>query len=164
MASGNTLYLWYAQNNEPPSSNSATYDVRNFHPVLDFDTTTQETAIFSAVMPQHYGGGNIVVYIHYSMTSATSGTCGWDVTIERVGDQQWDIDTDGWATAKTVTAVTVPGTTGNVDVVNVTLTAGATDTDSIAAGELFRIRIRRDVTNDTAAGDAELHSVEIREA
>lgn len=164
MASGNTLLIFFPYCNEPPSSNYATLDTRNGHPCLDFDATTQETAIFSAVMPQHYAGGNIVVYIHYSVTTATTGTCGWDVTIERIGDQQLDIDADGWATAKTVTAVTVPGTTGNVDVVNVTLTAGATDTDSVAAGELFRIRIRRDVANDTTSGDAELHAVELREA
>ncbi len=35
--------------------------------------------------------------------------------------------------------------------------------DSIAVGELCRIRIKRDVANDTATGDAELHFVEIKE-
>jgi len=163
MASGNSLFVAYPADNEPPSSNGATLDLRNLHPTLDFDTTTQESAIFTALMPQHYAGGNIVVYIGYSMTSATSGTCGWDVTIERIGDSQQDVDADGWATAKTVTAVTVPGTSGHVDVVNATLTAGATDTDSVAAGELFRIRVRRDVANDNAAGDAEFHFLELRE-
>jgi hypothetical protein len=164
MASGNTIFMWFSQDNEPPTSNGATYDLRNFHPVLDFDTTTQETAVFTGLMPQHYAGGNIVVYIYYSMSTATSGTVGWDITMERIGDGIQDIDADGWATAKTVTAVTVPGTSGNVDVMTVTLTAGATDTDSVVAGEMFRLRIRRDVANDTATGDAELHCIELREA
>jgi hypothetical protein len=35
--------------------------------------------------------------------------------------------------------------------------------DSLAAGEAFRLRIRRDVANDNAAGDAELLSVTMRE-
>ena len=115
-------------------------------------------------MPRNYAGGNLQVYIHYAASSATSGTAGWDVTLERIGDGSQDTDSDGWATAKTVTAVAVPGTSGHVDIVNVTLTAGATDTDSIAAGERGRLRIRRDVTNDTAAGDLELFGIEVKEA
>ena len=38
-----------------------------------------------------------------------------------------------------------------------------TDMDSVAAGEAFRIKLTRDAVSDTAAGDAELHAVEIRE-
>ena len=75
-----------------------------------------------------------------------------------------DIDSDGFATAKTITAATVPGTSGIINVSNVTLTAGATDTDSVAAGEAFRIRLRRDVANDTATGDAEFYAMELKEA
>lgn len=147
---------------EPPSSNYATLDTRNGHPVLDFDTTTQETAIWTGVLPRHYAGGGITVYIHWAATSATSGTIGWDVSFERIGDGSQDIDSDGFATAQTVTAATVPGTSGNVDITNVAITDGA-NIDSIAVGEAFRIRVRRDVTNDTASGDAELVAVELKE-
>jgi hypothetical protein len=35
--------------------------------------------------------------------------------------------------------------------------------DSLAAGELFRLKIERDVTNDNAAGDAQLLRVTIKE-
>ena len=35
--------------------------------------------------------------------------------------------------------------------------------DSLAAGENYRIRIKRDVANDTAAGDAQIVEVHIRE-
>lgn len=162
MASGNTLCVFTALQNEPPASNYATFDTRNGHPVLDFDTTTQEAAIFTGVLPRHYGGGGITVYLHYAMTSATTGTCGWDVAFERIGNGSQDIDSDGFATAQTVTAVTVDGTSGNVDIVNVAITDGA-NIDSIAAGEAFRLRVRRDVANDTAAGDAELIAVELKE-
>ena len=164
MASGNTLGTFFPADNEPPAANYATLDLRNGHPVLDFDDTTQETAIFSGRMPQHYAGGNIVVKINCTLTSATTGTIGWDVTIERDADGGDDMDADSWATAKTVTAVTVPGTSGVKKELSVTLTAGATDTDSLAAGDDFRVRIRRDVANDTATGDGEFWSLELREA
>lgn len=162
MASGNTLAIFTPFDNEPPSANFATIDFRNGHPVLDFDDTTQETAIFSAKMPQNYAGGNLVVYVSSSATSATSNTIGWDVTFENMTGQ--DIDSDGFATAQTITAATVNGTSGILTTSSVTCTAGSTGTDSIAAGDNFRLRIRRDVANDTAGGDAELISVEIREA
>lgn len=162
MATGNTLLTLFPAGNEPPATNYATLDTRNGHPCLDFDTTTQETAIWTCIMPRHYAGGGITVYIHYAMTSAVTGTCGWDVSLERIGDAQQDIDADGFAAAQTVTAVTVDGTSGNVDIVNVAITDGA-NMDSVAVGESFRIRIRRDVANDTAAGDAELIAVEIKE-
>ncbi len=162
MATGNTLLCFYPGDNEPPSTNFATIDARNGHPCLDFDTTTQEVAIFTGIVPRNYAGGGITVYIHYAMTSAESGTVGWDISFERVGDGQQDIDLDSFATAQTVTAVTVPATTGLVDIVNVAVTNGA-NMDSIAVGELFRLRVRRDVANDTGAGDAELLAVELKE-
>lgn len=161
MASGNSLLTFLPLANEPPSSNYAAIDTRNSHPILDFDDTTQEAAIWSGVLPRHYGGGGITVYVHYSAV-ATTGTAGFDVAFERIGDGQQDVDADGFATAQTVTAVTVPGTSGNVDIASVAVANGA-DMDSIAVGELFRLRVRRDVTNDTAVGDVEVHAVELVE-
>jgi hypothetical protein len=163
MASGDTLFEFFPQHNEPPTTNYATLDVRNGHVVLDFDTTTQESAIFKGIVPRNYSGGGITVYVHAALTSATTGTLGWDVTFERVSDSQQDIDSDGFATAQTITAVTVPGTSGFVFILNVAITAGAAGTDSIAAGEGFRLRLRRDVANDTAAGDAEFWGLEGKE-
>jgi len=163
MASGDTLYTWTPYANEPPSSNYATLDTRNLHPCLDFDATTNEYAIFSGVMPQHYAGTTgVTVYIHYAMSSATADTVDWDAEFERIGDQQLDVDGDSFAAANSVDNTTVPGTSGLVDVVSIAFTDGA-DMDSVAAGELFRLRISRDASNDDAAGDAELFAVEIRE-
>lgn len=162
MASGNTLLIFTPLMNEPPSANFASIDHRNGHPVLDFDDTTQESAIFTGVLPRNYAGGGITVYVHFAATSAITGTIGWDVAFERIGDSQQDIDSDGFATAQTITAATVPGTSGHVDILNVAVTDGA-NLDSIAVGEAFRIRIRRDVANDTATGDAELVAVELKE-
>jgi hypothetical protein len=163
MASGDTLLLFTPLHNEPPSSNFATIDLRNLHPCLDFDDTTNEDAVFSGVMPQSYDGGGVTVYLHYSMSSATSDTVDWDVCFERIGDQQLDIDSDSFAAVNSADNTTVPGTSGNVDVVSVAFTDGA-DMDSVAAGELFRLKVTRDASSDDASGDAELHAVEIRES
>lgn len=163
MATGNTLQTFHPQDNEPPTSNYATLDTRNGHPVLDFDDTTAEYAIFTGVLPRHYAAGGITVYVHYSATSATSGTAGFTVEFERVGDGSQDIDSDGFASAQTITAVTVPATSGHVDIANVAVTDGA-NIDSIAVGETFRLRIKRDVANDTATGDLELVAVELKES
>jgi len=162
MASGDTLLTFGPLDNSPPSSNPATFDARNGHQVLDFDDTTAEGAVFKAILPQHYAGGGITVFVHWSATSATSGTVGWTVEFERIGDSQQDVDSDGFASAQTVTAVTVPGTSGHVDITSVSISNGA-NMDSIAVGELFRLRIKRDVASDNASGDAELHAIELRE-
>ena len=163
MASGDTLLIFTPLHNEPPSSNPATLDMRNQHPVLDFDAGTNESAVFSAVMPRSYAGTTgVTVYLHYAMSSATSGDVDWDVAFERIGDQQQDIDSDSFAAVNSVDNTTVPGTSGLVDIVNVTFTDGA-DMDSVAVGESFRLKVTRDAASDTATGDAELVKVEIKE-
>jgi len=162
MASGDSLILLGPLHNEPPSSNAATLDTRNLHPCLDFDATTNESAVFSAVMPRSYAGGGITVYIHYAMSSAEANTVDWDAAFERIGDQQLDIDGDDFAAVQSVDDTTVPGTTGLVDIVSVAFTSGA-QMDSIAVGELFRLKVTRDAVSDDAAGDAELVAVELKE-
>lgn len=163
MASGNSLLIFRPQDNEPPASNYATLDLRNLHPVLDFDDTTNESAVFSGVMPRHYAGTTgITVYLHYAMTSAEADTVDWDVAFELIGDQDLDIDGDSFAAVNSVDNTTVPGTAGLVDIVNVTFTDGA-DMDSVTVGDGFRMKVTRDASSDDATGDAELLFVEIKE-
>ena len=161
MASGDSLLVFTPQANQPPVSNFATIDLRNNHLVLDFDGGTNESAVFSAVMPRHYGAGGLTVYIHWA-SSDTTGNVDWDVSFERIGDQQQDIDTDGFAAVNSVDNTTVPGTSGLVDIVNVIFTDGV-DMDSIAVGESFRMKLTRDAVSDTATGDTQLISIEIKE-
>jgi hypothetical protein len=96
------------------------------------------------------------------MTSATSGDVDWDAAFERIGDQQQDMDSNGFASAKSVDNMTVPGTSGLVDVVSIAFSDGS-EIDDIAAGEGFRLKVTRDAAGDTAAGDAELLFVELKE-
>lgn len=161
MASGDTLLIITPQCNEPPSSNFATLDTRNNHPVLDF--TLDEIGIFSGVLPRHYDGGGINIYLHYAMTSAVADDINLETSIERIGDQQQDIDSDSFATAQSTGDITVPSTSGNVDIVSTAHTDGA-QMDNLAIGEGFRLKIERVAVSGTdASGDLELRFIEIKE-
>lgn len=166
MATGNTLVTLYPQDNEPPASNFATLDTRNGHPVLDFDDgATNERAVWSFILPRHYAGGGLTVYLHYSMTSDVANKVRLEAAFERIGDGSQDVDSDGFAAAQGVNVAAVPGTAGHVDIASIAFTDGA-QIDSIAVGELCRIYVERDssdATNDTAVGDLELHAIEIKE-
>lgn len=103
----------------------------------------------------------LTVYAQWAATSATSGTIGWDVSFERLVDSGQDLDSDNFGTAQTITAATVSGTSGITLVTSVNFSQAQLPT-SLAAGDMYRVRIRRDVANDTATGDAELYQVEVR--
>ncbi len=164
MASGDTLCVFTPLHNEPPASGYATLDLRNERPVLDFDAASDEAAVFHGVMPQHYGGGGASVMIAWSATSATSGDVKWNAQFERLADGGQDIDSDNFGTAQTATDTT-DGTSGALTYSTIAF-ADAAALGSIAAGENFRLKIARDADDaaDTMTGDAEIVSVEIREA
>ncbi len=162
MASEDTLATFLPQQNEPPAANYATPDTRNQHPVLDKALT--EEAVFTFIMPRHYAGGGITVYLHYAMSSAVANDIRLDTTFERIGDQQLDIDGDSFdGTGVNGTDTTVPGTSGLVDIVNNVHSDGAR-VDNLAKGELGRLKITRTaVAGVDAAGDLELRGVELKE-
>lgn len=144
-----------------PASNPATFNTRNTTPILEFDQTTTETAYFYMTAGPDYAGGNIQVYLQWAAVP-TSGTVGWLVAFENLGSGSNDMDSDNFASDQTVTAATVPGTSGVNSVTSVVVTAGSA-TNTLAANQGFRLRVRRDVANDNAAGDAQLLSVSLKE-
>lgn len=155
MASGDSLCFFPAESSFLPVSNYATDDDAGVVPVLDFDTTTQETAYYKLFMPLHYSGGGVTVSLAWKAASATSGTIGWDVSFARLNDNNQDITSLTFATAQTITAATVPASAVKSKTTSVAVTNGA-NMDSTAAGEMFVLRVRRDVANDSATGDAQL--------
>lgn len=161
MASGDTLVTLVPQSSEPTSTNFATLDNRNLHPVLDFDPTTNESAGFSWIVPRNYAGGGFTVYLHYAMTSAITLTIDWDISMERIGDQQQDIDADNFGTITSIDNTTVPGTSGLVDIVNGAISHA--NAGSPVVGDGMRLKTTRDAVADDAAGDGELRFVEIKE-
>lgn len=163
MASTDFLAVFKPQDNEPPASNYATLDTRNGVPVLDFDATTDESAVFGGVLPNNYDGGGLTITLVWMATSATSGDTIWLAGIERHQDDAFDIDTDGFSAENTATG-TAPNVSGEQQYTDITFTDGA-DMDSLAAGESFRIKISRDADHgsDNMTGDAELMRVIIKE-
>lgn len=162
MASGDTLVVFTPLCNEPPSANFATFDTRNLHPTLDFDASTEEKGVFTAVMPRNYGGGGVTNTIHWVAGTATGGSVVWQTAFERIGTVL-DIDADDFATGNNGTTVVV-GTTGLPMTTAIAHTNGAA-MDSVAVGELFRLAVTREVADaqDSMGGDAEVLGIEIKE-
>lgn len=158
-----TLCRWRVSDATPHPNYPAQLDTRNSNTVLDFDASTDETMYFDDILPRRYGGGGVVVEIHYSMTSATSGDVVWSVAWENQADEAQDIDSDGFASAKTVTHA-VSDTSGKVKRATISFSDGA-EMDSVGAGDLFRMSLVRDADNasDTATGDAEVRFVHVYE-
>lgn len=167
---GKTLARFIALDNNPPASNYATLDTRNSLPVLDFDDgsdagTTDEAAIFLGSMPEDAAlGSGLTVYIHWAATTATSGDVIWEVSLARLNANNQDLDGYAFDTATLSSASTANGTCGKTT--TCTITVAVADTDSIAAGDPFAIKVIRKESNgsDTMAGDAELLLVEVRSA
>jgi hypothetical protein len=154
-----TYAVFTVRDNQPPATNFATLDTRNSIAVLDFDAATDESAIFLGIMPEAASlGSGLKIRLIWTATTATSGACVWDASLERMTT---DIDTDSFDTAASVTTTT-NGTSGVPNYSEITLTT----IDSVTAGDGFRLKINRDANNasDTMTGDAELITVELRSA
>lgn len=166
MASGDTLLAFTSAANVPPSSNPATLDSRNSHLVLDFDATTDEEAVFEGVLPENYAGGGLTVTLVWLASTATSGNVVWQAAFERHQDDTDDLDSDSFAAFQGSGAVATASASGEPQYSNITFTDGA-QMDNLAAGESFRLKIRRDADDtsatDSMTGDAELLRVHVKE-
>lgn len=146
----------------PPGSSYATEDIRvggssppESIAVYDFDSATIEYIDLLCELSEDYDGGGITLTLKWSATSA-SGVTRWGAAFRQIADDAEDIDAshtydfnDADCTAATVS--------GEVDYATITFTDGA-DMDSVDAGELFILRLRRNAShaNDNMTGDAEL--------
>ena len=159
-AGGSKTYAVFTPNqNQPPATAFATLDTRNSILVLDFDDATDESAVFVSVIPEAASlGSGLKIRLHWMATTATSGNCVWDVSLERMTT---DLDTDSFDTIASATAA-ANGTSGILTVTEITLTT----IDSVTAGDGYRLKVNRDANNgsDTMSGDAELVVVEVRSA
>lgn len=149
----------------PPSSNHADRGVVQNREYMAFDAATVEAMYTAAFhMPAAYtGSGTLKVDIYYAMASATSGKVDFEICVEAItsGDA---VDTDSASSFDTANAAneTVPGTAGYMSKLTITLT----NKDSVAAGDMVRLKLERDAddaTDDTASGDARVYAVVLRE-
>lgn len=154
-----TLLQFSPLHNEPPSSNYATLDTDNSTPVLDFSGAgTNESALFSAVMPQAYASGTLTAVL-YVTNDGTTGNMDWDVSVEAIASGE-DMGADSFDTVNSVDNTNVAGTAGLQTIITVTLA----NKDSIAAGERIRLKVTRDTAADTNTDDCQLWHMEIQEA
>lgn len=159
MASGAPLFDFVPMSVSGPATTAAQLDTiagtsspAESFPVLAFDTTTVEYADFVGRLPENYGGGGITLKI-MSGANTTTGTLQWAAAFRRIVDDAEDIDTSAHTyDYNTVNIGTLPSAVGEFGYDNITFTDGA-DMDSLAAGERFILRIRRDTGSDTAAAD-----------
>ena len=120
---------------------------------IAFDATADE-GLFFPFMALGYGSGNLTLDLYWYADTASSGNVVWEGAIAAItpdSDTQ-DVETKAFATANTVTDSHL-GTTGQrLHVATITIS----NLDSIAAGDVVTLRIRRLGSNgsDTMAGDA----------
>lgn len=165
MASGDILAIFLPAHNEPPSASFATLDTRNSRPVLDFDQTSVEAAVFRSESPPTCATGfGASVEVHWSATGITSGAVVWRASVERIDSGTLDVDGDSFASAVTAAATNVPGTDGVTTKTTIAMTNA--QLDALLKNEDYRLKIERVPTDggDTAAADAELHRVSLIEA
>jgi len=152
----------------PPAASAAQWDVRaggstpaeNFT-VYAFDDTTDEYVDIKGRLGPNYDGGGLTLRLPWAAASATTDDVKWDAAIRRIADDAEDIDTAHTYVFNTVTD-TAPSASGELTDAVITFTDGA-DMDSLAAGELFILRIRRDADDaaDTMTGDAQLSASQV---
>jgi hypothetical protein len=143
--------------NQPPATNFATLDTRNSIAILDFDDTTAEHSVFLGVIPPNAVlSSGLDIRIFWTATTATSGAVVWGVEVEKTNT---DIDSDSFGAAAGGSS-SANGTNGVPTIATIPITT----IDSLAAGDLFRLKIYRVVDNaaDNMLGDAELIAVEVR--
>lgn len=151
-----TLCRWIAtEKGQPPASGFATLDTQNSVPYLAFADAVTSSIVFQDWIPQ---GANLASGVDVTLTwagSATSGGVRCDVAFEAMTTA---ISFDSFDTATAGTA-----TTGASAWVPFSVTIRCTALDSLAAGGLFRVLVRRLGADgaDTYAATAGLLAVKI---
>lgn len=116
----------------------------------------------SRVPADYVGTSGIEVKVQWVAASATSGNVRFEAAIDR-GQVGATAISDSYDTPVVVT-IAAPGTLGFL--AEATIAIPQADTDSLAAGETFRLRIRRlgdSDASDTMAGDAQVLEVAVKE-
>ena len=172
MSANDSLLLVTALNNEPPDDDFATLDFilgtsadepDDLSPVLDFDPTTNEHAVFTFTLPSSYGGNGIRVALFWT-SEGINDNVKWDVAFKRQAVFD-NVATRQYAAVQS-DVDNMSSTARNMRVASINFTDGA-QIDSLDVGDLFKIRVTRDaedVLDTLNSNDAELLAVELIEA
>lgn len=162
MASGDTLAILRPFAGEPPSATFAVQNVRNQHPVLEFDAATAWAVRWTSFLPANYAGGGITVIVLWIAATATTGNVKWNAAVERMVGAAQNLNSDSFATAQTATGA-ANGTSGVETSTSIALTNS--QIDGLLVGEDFRLELKRDAADaaDTMAGNAQVVLVVLKE-
>ena len=166
MASGDTLAIFGPLDGEPPATNYATLDTitaaTGVRPVLDFDGATDETIIFSGVMPSNYDGGGITCVAWAATSAGNTANVALEMAFEQVADGG-NLAAGGSDFAAVNTTGAVAGAATNILFdLTCTFTDGA-DMDSVVAGDAYRLKVTRDIGIASNTDDLQLLVIEVRE-
>jgi hypothetical protein len=129
--------------------------------VVRFGGAAGSNAYYTVIIPQDTDLSGDPSIVLYWLSAGTANAVEWEVEVESVtpGDSL-DIDAnDSFDATNAAAGATVPGTAGFVT----TTTVALTNRDSMAAGDIVRLRISRDGTNDSNNDNAYLLSFEFRD-
>lgn len=160
-----TIALFLPESANLPATNMPAPGVDGqLRPYLAFDAATDESCDWTFIAPQGVTG-TITAVVTYRMASATSGSVRAQAALEAITDGD-TTDTDAASSFDTANSAgaTVPGTAGYIDQLSITMT----NADSMAAGDLCRLRFNRDADGtsgtDDATGDMQVLAIELRDA
>ena len=126
--------------------------------VRDYDTTQQQYLDFNIVLPAYYAGGNFDLDVLWTTLSVT-GTVQWSVQSKVSIPGTTDLSAFAYGAGQNFSADTVPGT---ARIESLSSIAGVTAPNALKGRKLW-LRLAR-IAPGGAAGKAELHSLELREA
>ncbi len=116
-------------------------------------------------MPSAYQGGGVTVHLFVSFVAAVAGNSYWQVAFEKMEAGGIDIDGDSFEPFRGA-AGTPAATSGYFIDVSIAFTNGS-QMDSIVAGDMFRLKVRRDADGSAGTDDittqAELIGVYVEE-
>lgn len=165
MASGDQLAFWWASDNHPLATNAATPDTRNGHPVYEFDWSVDEEAWFESIIPSYYSNGGIKVRLFLGADTTTTGTMRFQSDFERIQAGTLDVDADSFSGTFQSGSMAAPAAAGIFNWLEISHTNA--QIDGITAGDLFRLKIRRDADDtsgtDSVGSDVQLMAVQLVE-
>lgn len=159
-------FLFFKPNDATlPASNPAQLTTRNNHPILAFDDTTEEYAIWEGHWPSVYWPGTTDTHGNIDVTLALVAVGIIDETVfgvqfERLTAGGLDIDGDSFGHTFFST-VTVDATSGKLFYLTLNALWATSGAQLPESGEAFRFRIKRIAADagDSVGGDVQLLSV-----
>ncbi len=143
-----------------PTAQPAGTVTRDDELLITFAQLVDSDILFPGAMDEKYDGGTIAVDIYWVAAAAIADDVRWSV--EWLRQAGGDAISGAFAAPKTVDS-TAPGVNG--DIAKATITFTQAEADSVAAGDPYRIRVRREGTNnnDTMTDTAQLLRVTVEE-